>query len=209
IAGILKLDERQKEMLMRAARSADRTSSPDLGGIVEVHGARLIKTFDKWLGEATQRVRIIETWIGGGPIGMFAKGFPEVIKKQIPVQVLLIDYESASARQRGLDLGLTNEETVPKSVLENLWEFDTLRNELPIEVKLYDNLPSFTLYQCDDRAFVSFFTHGFISDTSPQLEIEGQDTLMGKMIDQEFDELWKIAKWVDWNHPLIEQNRNF
>jgi hypothetical protein len=70
-----------------------------------------------------------------------------------------------------------------------------------LRVRLYDSLPSISLYGMDDRAFVSFFMHGQLAIKSLQIETLGQETLMGRCAFQEMATLWNLG------HELADISR--
>ena len=59
---------------------------------------------------------------------------------------------------------------------------------------LYDPLPSIAVYAVDGRAFVSLPLHGQLAFRSIQIEIEGQESLMGMVVFGELETLWKIGQ---------------
>ena len=63
-----------------------------------------------------------------------------------------------------------------------------------LRVRLYDSLPSISVFGVDDRAFVSLFLHGQVSVHSVQIEVEGQDSLMGRVVFGELETLWELAR---------------
>jgi len=63
-----------------------------------------------------------------------------------------------------------------------------------LKVRLYDSSPSIAVYAVDDRAFVSVFLHGQLAFRSVQIEIEGQESLMGAVVFRELETLWKIGQ---------------
>ena len=62
-----------------------------------------------------------------------------------------------------------------------------------LRVRLYDSLPSISLYGVDDRAFVSFFMHGHLAVKSPQLEMHRSRSLMGRCAFEEMAALWSLG----------------
>ena len=63
-----------------------------------------------------------------------------------------------------------------------------------LRVRLYDSLPSISLHRADDRAFLSFFMHGHLAVKSPQIELLGDDSLMGRCAFREMATLWNIGR---------------
>ncbi len=67
---------------------------------------------------------------------------------------------------------------------------DTRRH---LRVRLYHSLPSLSIYGVDDRAFVSLFLHGRLAVKSVQIEVQGQDSVMGRLAFGELEALWEIG----------------
>jgi|GEM_PF-4356792 len=63
-----------------------------------------------------------------------------------------------------------------------------------LRVRLYDSLPSISVYGVDDRALFSVFLHGQLAVKSPQIEVLGQDSLMGRLVFRELETLWGIGQ---------------
>jgi len=68
---------------------------------------------------------------------------------------------------------------------------DTRRH---LRVRLYHSLPSLSIYGVDDRAFVSVFLHGQLAVKSVQIEVLGQDSVMGRLAFGELEALWEIGR---------------
>jgi hypothetical protein len=66
-----------------------------------------------------------------------------------------------------------------------------------LRVRLYDTLPSLSLYGIDDRAFVSFFMHGHLAVKSLQIEVLGQTSLMGRCAFEETTALWNLGHEIE------------
>lgn len=62
-----------------------------------------------------------------------------------------------------------------------------------LRVRLYHSLPSISVYGVDDRAFFSVFLHGQLAVKSPQIEVLGQDSLMGRLVFRELETLWETG----------------
>lgn len=62
-----------------------------------------------------------------------------------------------------------------------------------LRVRLYHSLPSISVYGVDDRAFFSVFLHGQLAVKSPQIEVLGQESLMGRLVFRELETLWETG----------------
>jgi hypothetical protein len=70
-----------------------------------------------------------------------------------------------------------------------------------LAVRLYDSLPSISVYSIDEHAFVSFFLHGQLAISAPQIEIQGKKSLFGRTVFGELQTLWDIAaEFADIRH---------
>lgn len=67
-----------------------------------------------------------------------------------------------------------------------------------MEIRTHACLPSFSLYLCDNRAFIGFYLHGDISPAGPQLEVDlgvGREASpLIDMIHDEFEMLWSVSQ---------------
>jgi transcriptional regulator with XRE-family HTH domain len=226
LARALELDSHTTGLFHEAARKG-RSVSPapkvkHVGGIVGVHAALPEEEFKKWICDATKRVCILETWITN-PI-RFKDAFIEVAKKHasdpdFTTQILLLDPSASSAEQRSKDIWISRTSQIDaediaryasKKIQDSLDDFKMLRRIINDEIRIRNNvdkecmeirthkcLPSFSIYLCDDKAFIGFYVHGDFSNAVPQLEVNlSIDTKSGSfahMINSEFETLWMIS----------------
>jgi hypothetical protein len=54
---------------------------------------------------------------------------------------------------------------------------------------VFNSLPAVAVYQVDDHYLVSMFLHGQLAIHTPQFEIEGAETVLGRRIQNEIDTL--------------------
>ncbi len=82
-----------------------------------------------------------------------------------------------------------------------------------LRVRLYDSLPSISVYRVDDRAFVSVFVHGQLAVKSVQIEVQGQESLMGQLVFRELATLWEIGQEFHdlrlWQTELTQMGQRF
>jgi hypothetical protein len=82
-----------------------------------------------------------------------------------------------------------------------------------LRVRLYHSLPSISVYGVDDRAFFSVFLHGQLAVKSPQIEVMGQESLMGRLVFRELETLWQTGQEFDdleqWETELQDMGRRF
>ena len=63
-----------------------------------------------------------------------------------------------------------------------------------LRVRLYHSLPAVAVYGVDERAFVSPFLHGQLAVNTPQIEVLGQESLLGRAVFREVETLWEIGQ---------------
>ncbi len=151
---------------------------------------------------AAREVTILNTWIPG--IDILADALADAIEHGASVSILLLHPQSHIAQLRSQALqratrarfrqdmvrpGIEHCLDVLAAVSQMVDESDRGR----LRVRLYDTLPSISLYGIDDRAFVSFFMHGHLAVKSPQIELRGHDSLMGRCAFEEMAALWDMA----------------
>jgi len=111
-------------------------------------------------------------------------------REDIIVQFLLLDPFSDAARQREED---RKDEKVIEKIVGNLLELYYLKQDpifAKIEVKIYDALPPISLFQCDDRASMSFYPRDQAISQTDRFELS-METPLGKFLTRTFESLWK------------------
>jgi len=207
LAVALKLDQDQTEELRgtlenlpRPLATSGRRSTvsqyagidPSLAGIVSVHATLPNGIVERHIGEAKERIRIQDTWIADPR--RFTTAFLRASENGVHTQLLLLDPESPYAIQRSKDLQSQSESDVPEEVRETIKQCKYLHREgVLLEVKLYRSLPSIPQIICDGHMFIGFFLHGERSDFTYQLEIEGTDSALYTIFEQDFNRTWDTA----------------
>jgi len=183
---------------MAAAVSAD---DPD-AGIVRVHRNLDYHLLVDLMAGADEIV-ILNTWIP--ELNILADALVDALERGTYVSILMLYPDSHVARLRsealqGSTQGRFREDRVQPGVrhcLEVLASIarsvdeDTRRH---LRVRLYHSLPSLSIYGVDDRAFVSVFLHGQLAVKSVQIEVQGQDSVMGRLAFGELETLWEIGQ---------------
>jgi hypothetical protein len=145
---------------------------------------------------------ILNTWIP--ELNILADALVDALERGTYVSILMLYPDSHVARLRSQALqtstqGRFREDRVQPGVkhcLEVLAaiarsvDHDTRRH---LRVRLYHSLPSLSIYGVDDRAFVSVFLHGQLAVKSVQIEVRGQDSVMGRLAFGELEALWEIG----------------
>jgi len=170
-------------------------------GVVGVHPNLEYHRLTQSITEARE-VRIFNTWIPG--IDILADALADAIEHGTSVSILLLHPQSHIAQLRSQALQRTMRarfrQDMVRPGIEHCLDVLAAVSEMVDEshrdrlhVRLYDTLPSISLYGIDDSAFVSFFMHGHLAVKSPQIELRGQDSLMGRCASQEMAALWDMA----------------
>jgi len=152
-------------------------------------------------------VVILNTWIPG--IDILADSLADAIERGAGVSILLLHPESRIAQLRSLALqGAARvqfrQDMVRPGIRHCLDVLGSVSRMVDachrgrLRVRLYDSLPSISLYGVDDRAFVSFFMHGHLAVKSPQIEMHRHESLMGRCAFEEMAALWSLG------HELVD-----
>ncbi|MCK6577052.1 MAG: LuxR C-terminal-related transcriptional regulator [Anaerolineae bacterium] len=174
-------------------------------GIVHVHPSMPVGTFVGWAQQAARRICILTTWTG--LLASQPAIFHEALQRGCAVQILLLNPASPLARQRSLDIHLgtstrfIDEQEVPRNIQTTIRQLADLHQEvdhLPgsMDLRLYDLLPSFSWFRCDERALIGFFPHSTRMTTFPMLEVQA-DSVLGRRFSQEFDAVWNHSTVID------------
>lgn len=114
--------------------------------------------------------------------------------RNVLVQILLLDPASKAADLRGEEL--YGRENVSRSIMENLRCLEQFRRDelsermrLQLHIRVYTASPSVLFYRWDDRAFLSFFPLGMLTDHTPKLETF-VSTPWADFVRRHFEELW-------------------
>lgn len=163
-------------------------------GIISAQKKQTFDYVDEKLQDAKEEICILETWLSGPE--PLHPGLIKSIKRGVPVKILILNPNSKLAEQRLTDQQFTT------SIGRPLVAFETLKatiqknslQDLNISIKLYDALPSFSLYMVDEWFLMGFFWHNRSSIMAPHLEIYGQNSVFGKYILETFDSLWNTGE---------------
>jgi hypothetical protein len=199
-----------------AATGADAAS-----GIVRVHRNLDYNLLLDYMAEAEEIV-ILNTWIP--ELNILDDALVEALARGTYVSILMLYPDSQIAQLRSQALqGATQarfrEDRVRPGVRHCLEVLAAIARTLDDEgrrhlrVRLYDSLPSISVYGVDDRALFSVFLHGQLAVKSPQIEVQGQDSLMGRLVFRELETLWGIGQEFkdleQWETELDDIGRRF
>jgi hypothetical protein len=144
-------------------------------------------------------IMILNTWIPELSILSVSDAVVDALRRGVDVRILMQDPESDVVRREAemLPRGSFHANRVRLGVRHCLEILDAIRGAVGdqcgdrLHVRLYDSLPSISIYGVDDRAFVSVFPQADVTVESVQMEVRGRDTVMGRLVFREFEKLWQ------------------
>jgi hypothetical protein len=205
-----------------AATSAWPLAADDqASGIVRVHKNLDYHLLVEHMADAGEIV-ILNTWIP--ELNILADALVDALARGTYVSILMLYPDSHIAQLRSQALQHSTkerfrEDRVRPGVRHCLEVLAAIAHTVDAEfrrhlrVRLYDSLPSISVYGVDDRAFVSVFLHGQLAVKSVQIEVQGEDSLMGRLVFTELETLWGIGQEFEdveqWQTELDEMGRRF
>jgi hypothetical protein len=175
------------------------------GGIVRVHPNLDYHLLFDYMAHADEIV-IANTWIPG--LDILADALVDALARGTSVSILMLHPESQIAQLRshavhdGTAEGFRQDRVGPgvRHCLDVLAAVASMVEEAQrgnLRVRLYNSLPSISVYRMDDRAFISFFLHGQLVVRSVQIEVLGENSVMGRLAAHEIETLWDIGRELD------------
>lgn len=174
------------------------------GGLIAVHKHLDENQFIKYMQHA-QEITILNTWIPR--LNFYNDTLVAALRRHVPVKILLLYPNSEVAQLRDEALRAANSLFPKQKVRQGIEEcFEALTDVLDqvgedsvpyLQVRLYNSLPSISVYKADEHFFVSVFFHGQLAIRSPQFEIEGSASLLGQHVMKELNILWEIGQEVE------------
>ncbi|MEA2242511.1 MAG: hypothetical protein QOD24_2067 [Solirubrobacteraceae bacterium] len=175
------------------------------GGIVRVHPNLDYHLLFDYMARADEIV-IANTWIPG--LDILADALVDALARGTSVSILMLHPESQIAQLRshalhdGTAEGFRQDRVGPgvRHCLDVLAAVASMVEEAQranLRVRLYNSLPSISVYRMDDRAFISFFLHGQLVVRSVQIEVLGENSVMGRLAAHEIETLWDIGRELD------------
>ncbi|WP_242613221.1 hypothetical protein [Herbihabitans rhizosphaerae] len=173
-------------------------------GLVKVHHQFSDEHFGERVCDAKQ-VTILNTWIPN--LENLERDILNAVNKRAEVRIMLLHPNSMvtglrndALRDRGVDRKDDHVKTGIKhclDILETLQQQVNKRRLGNLKVRVYNSLPSVSVYRADDHYLVGVFLHRQLAIHSPQFEIVGAQSVLGQSIQRELDTLWGIGKDVD------------
>jgi hypothetical protein len=175
------------------------------GGIVRVHPNLDYHLLFDYMAQAGEIV-IQNTWIPG--LDILADALVDALGRGTSVSILMLHPESEIAQMSshalhdGTAEGFRQDRVGPgvRHCLDVLAAVSSMvedAHRANLRVRLYNSLPSISVYRMDDRAFISFFLHGQLVVRSVQIEVLGEDSVMGRLAAREIETLWNIGRELD------------
>ncbi len=190
-------------------------------GIVRVHKNLDYHLLVDLMAEAEEIV-ILNTWIPD--LNILDDALVEALARGTYVSILMLYPDSQIARLRsqalqGATQARVREDRVMPGVRHCLEVLAAIARTAGadgrrhLRVRLYHSLPSISVYGVDDRAFFSVFLHGQLAVKSPQIEVLGQESLMGRLVFRELETLWETGHEFEdleqWQTELEDMGRRF
>lgn len=190
-------------------------------GIVRVHKNLDYHLLVDLMADAEEIV-ILNTWIP--ELNILDDALVEALARGTYVSILMLYPDSQIARLRsqalqGVTQARVREDRVKPGVRHCLEVLAAIARTAGddgrrhLRVRLYHSLPSISVYGVDDRAFFSVFLHGQLAVKSPQIEVLGQESLMGRLVFRELETLWETGREFEdleqWQTELEDMGRRF
>jgi hypothetical protein len=190
-------------------------------GIVRVHKNLDYHLLVDYMADAGEIV-ILNTWIP--ELNILADALIDALARGTYVSILMLYPDSHIAQLRSQALQHSTKERFREdrvrpgvrhclevlAAIAHTVDEDCRRH---LRVRLYHSLPSISVYGVDDRAFVSVFLHGQLAVKSVQIEVQGEDTLMGRLVFTELETLWEIGQEFNdveqWQTELEHMSQRF
>lgn len=173
-------------------------------GLVKVHPQLSEELFGEYVAQAKQ-VTILNTWIPN--LDRLRNDLEQALKRRAEVRILLLHPKShvTDLREQALrKRGVYNAVKPVRSEIEHcLITLHSVHRQLDerrrgkLKVRIYNTLPAVAVYRADEHYLVSMFLHDQLAIHSPQFEISGTGTVLGRQIQKELDTLWEIGHDVD------------
>lgn len=145
---------------------------------------------------------ILNTWIPG--LDILADSLAEALAGGTYVSILMLHPDSHVAQLRSQAMRTStqarvHDDRVRQEVRHCLDVLAAISRTVGEEcvrhlrVRLYDSLPSISVYAIDDRAWISVFLHGQLTINSAHIEVQGQDSIMGFLVFHELATMWNMG----------------
>jgi hypothetical protein len=175
-------------------------------GIISSHDKLPVADFIEDIKAAKRRLWFLNTWIDN--YNSLEEAVREAVRKNVPVDILILHPQSTYAAARGRELGLEKHDDYARlqiqSNLSNLYKLSTeFSHPKSIRIKLYDSPSVLALYGADDIAYMGFFWRRKNSHQGPHLKLKthGEGYYFGHNAKMHFEAIWSNAPLLDFTDP--------
>jgi hypothetical protein len=191
------------------------------GGIATVQSSLYVKDIEKNFIES-KAIVIMNTWIPN--LDALSQSLITAINNKSETRIMMLYPNSGVATLRSEALMGTGNvknqgDRVKMGVLQCLETLNLISREIEpqnrryLKIKLFNSLPSISVYAADELFFVSFFMHGQLAIKAPQLEVHSETSIFGKSVLQEINTLWEIGEEIgdigNWSVELSHIAKKF
>ncbi|MDJ0617044.1 MAG: hypothetical protein QNJ63_09910 [Calothrix sp. MO_192.B10] len=196
IEQLTRIEQRLYEIDIKAIFGALQNTHD--AGIVAVHKSLYSDSFKEYISNA-EEIIILNTFIPN--LDFLTDALVTALNKESNVRILMLYPHSGISTLRSKSLKSSRDENQVRSGIEQC--LDTLssiarrlddKSKQSLKVRLYNSLPSISVYSADERFFVSVFFHGQLAIKSPQIEVQSKKSILGKAISIEIETLWNIGQ---------------
>jgi hypothetical protein len=139
---------------------------------------------------ATNSIRILHSWLESVPLPV---EIFEAAKKGVKVQILLLNPESQPAKLRAKSLGHGENSDRTRILLDGV--INSIRKNANencnIELFLYEEMPSFSIYSIDKCIVMGFYWSGKASISGPHFEIIEKENGLSVLLNETFNNILK------------------
>lgn len=185
------------------------------GGVKCVLNHLYIQDLEREFSES-KNIVIMNTWIPN--LSDLSVSLITAINNGCKTRIMILYPNSGISALRSEALGDTTD-GVKTSILNCLNDLRGIHNKIRpenrdgLKIRVFNSLPSISVYGTDKHYFVSFFMHEKLAIRSPQMKVTSQNSLLGQSVGKEIDTIWGIGKEFrdinEWRTELERMAREF
>lgn len=171
-------------------------------GIVNSYERFNIDEFNYEVLKAKNRIWILQTWVGN--LIMIESSLKEALKRNIEIQILVLNPKSKFCLTRGQELKIDRSDYVPGSINSNLLRLSQIAKEYNypanFKVRLYDGSYPIIIYGIDDLVYMGLTWREEHTTNSPQLKLridKNKENYYSSFVNNHFNSVWKIGLEVN------------
>ena len=150
------------------------------------------------LFKKAKAIKILETWLSTP--GFYDEAFRIALQKGCTIQILILEKQSDFAKRRSELIDNPVAEVFDASIAawrKNKTILKFHKNGY-FDVRQYNKaFPPIQLYGCDTNYFIGFYSIDTNSINGPHLEVNPNETLFGKFVNEEFNKIWEVAEKIE------------